>query len=227
MKLKSFGCSFVWGSEMADAEPYPSQRSWPALLAQHLNLPYQCMARPGGGNLLIAEQVLNHVALPGAGDRLMSPAVFVINWTFIDRFDYTTAVEARWDTIRPGGSWDGQESLAEHYYRNLHSQYRDKLTTLMHIKLCIDSLQQAGHEFIMTYMDELILETKWHTSPAVLRLQEYIRPHLRQFDGRNMLDYSRDRGHDFGHQAHPLESAHADLFQYALANFGIDKIKTA
>ena len=46
-------------------------------------------------------------------------------------------------------------------------------------------------------------------------------------DGRNMLEYSRDRGHDFGHQAHPLESAHEDLFQYVLANFAVDKIKTA
>ena len=217
----------MWGSEMADADPFPSQHSWPALLAQQLGMSYQCMARPGGGNLLIAEQVLNHVALPGAGDRLIEPAFFVINWTYIDRFDYTNAQNDRWDTIRPGGSWDGQEALADHYFRNLHSQYRDKLTTLMHIKLCIDSMQQAGHEFLMTYMDELIFETEWHISSAVLRLQEYIRPHLRQFDGRNMLQYSRDRGHDFGLQAHPLESAHEDLFQYALGNFAVDKIKTA
>jgi hypothetical protein len=227
MKLKSFGCSFVWGSEMADADPYPSRCSWPALLAQHLHMPYQCMARPGGGNLLIAEQILNHVAMPGAGDQLMEPAFFVINWTYIDRFDYANPTNDRWDTIRPGGAWDGQEELADYYFRNLHSQYRDKLTTLMHISLCIDAMQQAGHEFVMTYMDHLLFETQWHTSPAVLRLQEYIRSHMRQFDGRNMLEYSRDRGHDFGLQAHPLETAHADLFQYALANFDIDKIKTA
>ena len=227
MKLKSFGCSFVWGSEMADADPYPSRCSWPALLAQHLHMPYQCMARPGGGNLLIAEQILNHVAIPGAGNQLMEPAFFVINWTYIDRFDYINSKNDRWDTIRPGGIWDGQEELADHYYRNLHSQYRDKLTTLMHISLSIDAMQQAGHEFVMTYMDHLLFETQWHTSPAVLRLQEHIRPHMRQFDGRNMLEYSRDRGHDFGHQAHPLESAHKDLFQYVLANFAVDKIKTA
>ena len=212
---------------MADADPYPSRCSWPALLAQHLHMPYQCMARPGGGNLLIAEQILNHVAIPGAGNQLMEPAFFVINWTYIDRFDYTSPKNDRWDTIRPGGAWDGQEELADHYYRNLHSQYRDKLTTLMHISLSIDAMQQAGHEFVMTYMDHLLFETQWHTSPAVLRLQEHIRPHMRQFDGRNMLEYSRDRGHDFGHQAHPLESAHKDLFQYVLANFAVDKIKTA
>ena len=177
--------------------------------------------------MLIAEQILNHVAIPGAGDQLMEPAFFVINWTYIDRFDYANPTNDRWDTIRPGGSWDGQEELADYYFRNLHSQYRDKLTTLMHISLCIDAMQQAGHEFVMTYMDHLLFETQWHTSPAVLRLQEYIRSHMRQFDGRNMLEYSRDRGHDFGHQAHPLESAHKDLFQYVLANFAVDKIKTA
>ena len=207
MKLKSFGCSFIWGSEMADANTYPSKCSWPALVADHLQIPYQCMARPGSGNLQIAEQILNHVA--------REPAFFVINWTYIDRFDYVDSSNDQWNTIRPGA----QDSLAEHYYRDLHSQYRDKLVTLMQIKLCIDALQQAGHEFVMTYMDELMFETEWHTSPAVLALQQYIRPCLQQFDRRNMLEYSRGRGHVISPQAHPLESAHEDLFQYVLANF--------
>jgi len=214
MKLKSFGCSFIWGSEMPDADLSPSKHSWPALLAEHLHMPYQCLARAGCGNLYIAEQILNHTA--------QEPAFFVINWTYIDRFDYANAVNDQWHTIRPGA----QDSMAEHYYRNLHSQYRDKLTTLMHIKLCIDTLQQSGHEFCMTYMDDLIFETKWHAGSAVLTLQEYMRPHLRQFNGRNMLEYSRDCGHAVGQQEHPLESAHKDLFQYALANFAVHKVKT-
>ena len=200
---------------MPDADLSPSKHSWPALLAGHLHMPYHCLARPGCGNLQIAEQILNHTA--------QEPAFFVINWTYIDRFDYTDAVNDHWHTIRPGA----QDSVAEHYYRNLHSQYRDKLTTLMHIKLCIDALQQSGHEFCMTYMDDLIFETKWHAGSAVLTLQEYIRPHMQQFDGRNMLEYSRDHGHAVGQQEHPLESAHKDLFQHALANFAVHKVKTA
>ena len=213
MKLKSFGCSFIWGSEMADANTYPSKCSWPALVADHLQIPYQCMARPGSGNLQIAEQILNHVA--------REPAFFVINWTYIDRFDYVDSSNDQWNTIRPGA----QDSVAEHYYRNLHSQYRDKLVTLMQIKLCIDALQQAGHEFVMTYMDQLIFEIHWHVSQAVLNLQQQIQPYMRQFDGGNMLEYSRDRRHAVGSLDHPLESAHKDLFQYALGNFDIDKIK--
>jgi hypothetical protein len=215
MKLKSFGCSFVWGSEMSNADKLPSKHTWPALLADHLHMPYQCLARPGSGNLHIAEQILTHVA--------QEPAVFVINWTYIDRFDYVDPSNDQWNTIRPGA----EDSMAQHYYRNLHSQYRDKLTTLMQIKLCVDALEQAGHEFVMTYMDQLIFETEWHAGPAVLNLQQHIQPHMQQFDGMNMLEYSRGRGHSIGHLAHPLESAHADLFQWALGNFGIDKIKTS
>jgi hypothetical protein len=215
MKLKSFGCSFIWGSELPDADTMPSRHSWPALLARHFKLPYQCLARPGSGNLSLAEQILNHVSV--------EPSFFVINWTYIDRFDYTNSSKDKWSTIRPGV----QESLAEYYYCNLHSQYRDKLTTLMQIQLCIDALQRAGHKFCMTYMDELIFETEWHTSPAVLQLQEQIRPYMQQFDGRNMLEYACIRGHDVGPQSHPLKSAHEDLFQYALANFAVHKVKTA
>jgi len=215
MKLKSFGCSFIWGSEMPDANLFPSKHSWPALLADHLGMPYQCLARPGCGNLQIAEQIINHVTT--------EPAFFVINWTYIDRFDYVDSSNDKWNTIRPGS----EESLAEHYYRNLHSQYRDKLTTLMQIKLCVDAMLDAGHEFRMTYMDDLLLETQWHVSPAVLSLQKHLQPYLQQFDQRNMLEYAQDRGHACGSQAHPLKSAHEDLFQYALANFAVDKIKTA
>jgi hypothetical protein len=227
MILKSFGCSFVWGSEMADADPLPSRCSWPALIARHLGLPYQCMARPGGGNMLITEQIMNHVALPGAGDRLMDPAVFVINWTYIDRFDFYDSDHSRWETLRPGGNKTGREHVDNFYYRNLHSQYRDKLATLLNIKLCIDSLQQAGHEFIMTYMDHLLFETEYHCTPAIRRLQTAVRPYLRSFDELNMVEYSVSRGHQNTLGAHPLEAAHQDLFDYALGHFDIDKIKTS
>ena len=205
MKLKSFGCSFIWGSEMADANTYPSKCSWPALVADHLQIPYQCMARPGSGNLQIAEQILNHVA--------REPAFFVINWTYIDRFDYVDSSNDQWNTIRPGA----QDSVAEHYYRNLHSQYRDKLVTLMQIKLCIDALQQAGHEFVMTYMDHNMLahiDPNWHDPKYVSVMQNKIRNFLVDFDGKNFLDWARHKGFSISDKWHPLEQAHraaADL----------------
>ena len=62
MNLKSFGCSFIYGNELSDevgTEVYlnPSQLTWPALLSKQYDYGYQCYARPGSGNLQIAEKV--------------------------------------------------------------------------------------------------------------------------------------------------------------------------
>ena len=109
MNLKSFGCSFIYGSELSDEiiydpskhrSPRHSKSTWPAHLARHLNYDYQCYARPGAGNLQIAERVLSHLATN-------ETALFVINWTFIDRFDYfdinnpTRFFNNTWSTIMP------------------------------------------------------------------------------------------------------------------------------
>ena len=89
MKLKSFGCSLIYGSELSDEvlfdpikrqPPRHSKLTWPALLAQKLNYLYRCHARPGSGNLQIADRVLRQLATN-------EQALFIINWSFIDRFD--------------------------------------------------------------------------------------------------------------------------------------------
>jgi len=139
MKLKSFGCSFVFGTDLADANDgatqlliQPSNHTWPALVAQHLGHDYECFAWAGLGNLQILERVLSQANT--------EPAVFVVNWSWIDRFDYVQAHDNLWSTIRPTCT----TAQAEYYYRHFHSQYQDKLTTLIMIKLAIDTLQQHG-----------------------------------------------------------------------------------
>ena len=84
MQLKSFGCSFIYGSELADASAnkiIPSNNTWAAHLAGHLNYNYKCYARPGGGNLQILERVLREIS---GGKQ----ALYIIGWTWIERFDY-------------------------------------------------------------------------------------------------------------------------------------------
>lgn len=213
MNLKSFGCSFIFGSELADDKQnsIPSQLTWPALYAKEVGHEYQCYAWPGSGNLQIAEQVLGQIANS-------TPALYVIGWTWIDRFDYTT-LDDQWQTIMP----IDENPVAKTYYRNLHSQYRDKLTTLMGIKLIIDTLQQKKYPFIMTYIDDLIFETEWHITPAILELQDYIRPHITTFEGLTFLDWSRNRGFPETEQWHPLEPAHAAAANYIL-QLGIHKV---
>jgi hypothetical protein len=215
MKLKSFGCSFIFGSELADdgsdgAYATPSQLTWPAHLAQHLDRDYRCHARPGAGNLQILENILNQSADSSLDD------LFVVGWTWIDRFDYYDAdynpksKRTPWSTLMPIDTTD----VAKVYYRDLHSEYRDKFTCLCYIKLAIDTLRQKNIPFIMTYMDELLFDQRWHTSPAVQDLQNHIKPCMTKFDGLTFLDWSRKNGYPETARWHPLESAHraaADL----------------
>jgi len=221
MQLKSFGCSFIFGSDLADTHEVvntPSKLTWPALLAKHLKYSYSCHARPGSGNLQIAEKVLIQ-ANNNDND------LYVINWSWIDRFDYynsnhTGITWQDWSTIMPVDSTD----LAKIYYRDLHSEYQDKLTTLMLIKLVIDTLKQKGIPFLMTYMDNLIFDQEWHTTPAVIDLQNYIKPYMTSFNDQTFLDWSREHRYPESEKWHPLEEAHTAAADYMIKVF--DKQKT-
>jgi hypothetical protein len=224
MTLKSFGCSFIFGTDLSDSgmgEPYAksSQLTWPALLAQSLSKEYQCHARPGSGNLRILEKVLS-VASSSTSDD-----IFVIGWSWIDRFDYTVDLTGKdhvydlagnnlWRTVMPVDS----NNTAQVYYRDLHSEFRDKLTSLVNIKLAIDSLKQKNISFVMTYIDDLIFDTRWHTTPAILDLQQYIRPYMTCFNNKTFLEFSKEKGFPISETLHPLEPAHQAAFELLKPN---------
>ena len=218
MTLKSFGCSFIFGSELADDGrdgPYatPSQLTWPAHLAHYHNQEYQCYARSGAGNLQILEQVLTQSTLNNSKD------LFVIGWTWIDRFDYYTPEKkdkrSPWSTIMP----IDETPLARTYYKELHSEYRDKLSNLSYIRLAIDTLKQKNIPFVMTYMDELLFDQRWHITPAVTDLQKYIQPNMMQFEGKSFLEWSRANGYEVTDMWHPLEEAHRAAGDYMIKVF--------
>ena len=224
MQLKSFGCSFIYGSELADASAnkiIPSNNTWAAHLAGHLNYNYKCYARPGGGNLQILEQILNQASNKNEYD------LFVIGWTWIDHFDYYNAdrigeIWKDWSTIMPVDT----DTLAKTYYRDLHSEYQDKFTCLSYIKLAIDTLNQKGIPFIMTYMDSLLFDQQWHTTPAVLDLQQYVKPHMTTFDGKSFLEWSRANNYSISNAWHPLEEAHLAAADYMIKRFNENIIST-
>lgn len=207
--LKSFGCSFIFGSELHDdgygkSFATPSNFTWPALWAKDLGVAYRCFAKPGSGNLRIAEQVLNQI-------HSQEPAIYVIGWTWIERFDFIQRDNANWRTL---SAWD-TDTVATNYYKELHSQYLDKLKSLSAINLVIQQLCASQNKFYMTYMDDLLFETQFHCSPAMLLMQQQIKPHLHNFQGHNFLEWSRVNGFPIGTRAkHPLEEAHQAAFEY-------------
>jgi hypothetical protein len=193
MKLTSHGCSFIYGCELSSLSS-----SWPALIAKKLGYQHDCFAVPGSGNLQIMESVLLHAA---------TSDLCLINWTWIDRFDYVNARDEKWQTIRPSSD----DNHAAYYFRHLHAQYRDVLTNLVYISAAIEFLQQHQTPFVMTYMDDLLLEPlrpDYHPSGAVMFLQKKIRPYLQNFNGSNFLDWSRLHSFPVSDLWHPLEAAH-------------------
>jgi len=224
MKLKSFGCSFIFGTDLSDsggqqARPIASKLTWPSHVANYLGVDYESYARPGSGNLQIMESVINQACAD-------EPAVFVIGWSYIDRYDiYDIGWTGRytlspWSSITPMTNSDA----AKTYFRHLHSQYRDKLVSLSYIKSTIDILKQKNIKFVMTYMDSLLFETVWHSTPAVKHLQEYIKPYMTEFEGKNFLAWSREKGFAESDTWHPLEQAHQAAADYMIKVF--DKQKT-
>lgn len=205
MNLKSFGCSFVYGTDLPDDNrdqeyPRPSNLTWPALLAQDLGFSYNCYARGGTGNLHILNQVLSHAA-SAVND------FFVICWTFQDRYDFVDREDGSqiaWETIRP--SLDHKH--AEFYFRNLHSQYKDKLTTLNYMYTACEILRAQKIPYIMTTVDISPFDTEWYNTPAVSLLQDRVRHRMRWFDNKNFLEWTRDNQYPISPTWHPLEQAH-------------------
>jgi hypothetical protein len=216
MKLKSFGCSFIYGNDLHDDGleelwSSPSVHAWPSIIATQLSVEYQCFASAGSGNLQILDRVLTHAAIEDA------TTVYVIGWSWSDRFDYVaTDPDSRWRddwrTVCPVATG----KTAENYYRNLHSELRDKLSTLIHINTAIDVLHKKNIPFIMTYMDDLIFDRQWHAPLSVRFLQDCVRPHLHDFDGKTFLDWSRNNGFEISATQHPLRPAHVAAADYML-----------
>ena len=220
MKLKSFGCSFIFGTDLHDdgsGKDYAqhSHFTYPALLAKELGYSYECHARAGAGNLQIFHRLIDEIAKK-------EPTLYVINWTWIDRFSYVDERQQHdrnpvgWQTIMPSG----ENKITEFYYRNLHSEMRDKLTSLIFIKTAIDSLLYNKCAFIMTSIDSLMLDKKWHVTLGIQDMQDYIDPYISDFCGLSFLDWAKQKGFKISETLHPLEDAHAGAANLIYSNLG-------
>ena len=224
MKIKCFGCSFAFGSELEFVDKdinqslvpgghtEPCHASWPLLVAEHYQVPFENFAFPGVGNLRIMEQVLSQAELD-------DPAVFLINWTWLDRFDFITSTEEIWETLRPGED----STLHKTYYKNFYKQYHTMLTNASYINTAINVLNAKNIQFCMTLIDSTLLDPidpNWQDPYALRVLQKFIRPHITWFDGMDFLSWSRHNNYPVSKLWHPLEQAHQ-----AAADYMIDHLK--
>ena len=202
--IVSCGDSFFYGSDLQK----PSN-TWPNLVADTLGHEHQCLAYPGVGNLQILKQILQ------AREQFGETAIYLINWTWIDRFDYINRENKKWHTVRPSLDDPMRDPV---YYRYFHSELVDKFTNLIYVSQAIEALR--GCRYLMTYMDRLLLDTQWHAPDYVKNLQQRVSPHLKSFDGLTFLEWSRERKYAESSGWHPLEEAHVNA-----AVFWLPKVK--
>lgn len=227
MKIKCFGCSFTFGSELEFVDKdlnqslvpggntEPCHASWPLLLAEHYQATFENFSYPGAGNLRIMEQVLSQAELD-------DPAVFLVNWTWLDRFDYVTQDE-HWETLRPSQT----DKLHENYYKYFYSQYHTMLTNASYIAATITALKDKNIEFVMTLMDKTLfdpIDPDWQDPYALRLMQRFIRPYITWFDDQDFLSWSKKNKFPISDAWHPLEQAHTAAADYMITVF--DKQRT-
>jgi hypothetical protein len=225
MKIKSFGCSFVYGSDLAltdkenncveEVSNPLSHNTWPLLIADHYQVKFENYAWPGIGNLRILEHVLTQA-------ELSDPAFFIISWTWLDRFDFVEPLSECWKTLRP----DGDTKLHEIYYKQLYSQYHTMLTNASYIATAINVLNIKQIPFCMTLMDTTLfdpIDPGWQDPYALRALQTLIKPYMHWFDGLDFLSWSRHNKFAISDSWHPLEQAHRAAADYMITVFDTQK----
>ena len=202
MVLASFGCSFVWGTELPDCtDQRASLLSWPALIAQHLSMDYRCHAQGGRGNVWIADQLMAHAS---------SADFLVVNWTFLDRVDLRSD-QGLWHTLRPG------DPDCRDYFAKWQNDHRDKLISLMCIKNCLDYLDALNKPFLMTWQDPLLFDINWHTTTSTYVLQKMLRPRMTDFDGHNHCVWAQAQGHPLTAGGHLPQTGQSAVAQYLIS----------
>lgn len=203
--IQSFGDSFLFGSDLSDCkdkigqENEHSQVTWPSLIAKELNLKYHCFAQPGRGNQSIAFTIFR---------LAKKTSLNIINWTWIDRYDYHF-IQGSWpNTMRPTNI----DANSEYYYKNIHNELDDKLRNQNIIYSVIQYLKINNIPFVMTYMDKLLLDK---TLIGLENITSEILDNLRTFpNDQTFLEWSRNNGYTESEGWHPLEQAHEKAAEY-------------
>lgn len=199
MKIRSYGCSFLDGSELENPK-----LTWPARIANTLALEHVNHAEGGSGNFRILHRILENTA---------SKDLCFVNWTYTDRFCYRNWQNETYSTLLP----TGDNELSKNYFKNIYGQYHAIFMSLVAIKTAIDFLLCNKNAFIMTFMDHTLLapvDNWWNNPTAVTGLQNYVRNFLYTWRGKNFIEWAQINQFPISDQYHPLDLAHE-----AAANF--------
>jgi len=197
-----------------------SKSTWPSLLANYLNRKYVCYAIPGGSNQSIIRKVIQYAPYIEKHDYV------IINWTYIDRWDFIDPqrlpIDDQWQTIRPTS--ENKTNFEKFYFKYIRSELWNKWNSLKEIMLASNILQNKNIKFMMTCVDNLILDDIYHTPSYVKNAQDEIKDNIIWFDGKGFNDWCTEHKFPRGKKNdHPLEEAHIAAFEYIKDNHDFTK----
>jgi len=226
-RVTAIGDSFTRGDELADCTDDQSvathsNMTWPALVAKSINADYKCAAFGGKGNQWTSWQVAKKIC--NTYDYGNTNSLFIVNWSWFERFDYVNIIDDLWVTTHPRHD----NKLDHYFYRNLDSDLWNLFRNLQQIHSTISLLKQHNIDFIMTCLDPTY-NTKvkdfrpdsfvqnpegqaWNK--VIAQLQEQVLPYIIEFNGMSFLDWAKHNNYQFGPNGHPLEAAHAAAAEY-------------
>jgi len=208
--LVSFGDSFTYGTELSDCVNQHSNKTWTALCAKDLGLIYQCLAKGGWGNQAISHEIFRKYS----ESQYKNKNFYVINWAWIERFDYIDIDSNDWKTVHPR-----HENLLSHFfYRHIDNQNWNLIRNLQIIYSTIKFLESQGCDFFMTCIDDNLFGENYSNNHAstILTLQSLVKPYIHTIEDKNFYSWSMEKKFPNGPNGHPLEQAHAAASEYWL-----------
>ena len=215
-KLRSAGCSFIHGSELGDEMPY-SNHTYPALLAKHLGVPYDCVAYPSASNQGIAKKIFDYE------DK--KDCLFVVQWTFPSRlgvnlsYQYTdkNGQKTNWFDLAPN-NWD----LIGYFHE--YREYTEQLKTLGIDKLSNMVFKHMGNDDYFMFATKLCIDAvKLHLLEShshflfVAGCDAIVNcPDIISFEHKGFVEWCTDQNFKLGPYKHPLHDAHHNASQYIL-----------
>jgi hypothetical protein len=220
--LYAFGCSLIYGSELADVNQsplVPSGLTFTALAAKKLNYNYKCIAKPGASNTAMARRITNYA------DKISPGLVFVL-WTYPTRFEfkfnYPTGYGVKlnissWLSILPMHNKTSVDFINEFYKHTGSNSDFGMYTTIQSVLLAQTILEKTQIPYIFACADTEMLQTiksKSHSNFNVNAILQYI--DTTKFLDQNLgfTRWANENNYKIGDGNHPLEEAHEDYSKF-------------
>lgn len=220
-KLVGAGCSFILGCELGDENSKLgySVDTYPALIAKHYDLPYECLAYGGASNTGIANMILNHD---------LEDSILLVQWTYESRIGMHTNFDinpqnkngTKWFDFAPG-HWDLDPNV------DIGSALPRKAMSAGIHKFNDDLYRYAGNNETFLFIADLAMKSTLYHASLQKNVKVLFFTASEDLIGRNGcmalndLDFVTFAGKNncpIGPYGHPLHEAHRLVADIILQN---------